>query len=76
MTGKARATVAFRFRASEAGATFRCKLDRAKFSPCHSPKAYRVRPGKHTFAVAAVGTGGVDPTPARFRFSVRRSLDR
>jgi Ca2+-binding RTX toxin-like protein len=40
-----RRLVAFSFAANEAGSTFRCKLDRAPFRPCRSPRAYRLDRG-------------------------------
>ncbi len=67
---KRKAKVSFRFSSPTAGATFRCKLDKSAFARCSSPKAYEVKPGKHTFSVEAVGGFGPDPTPARFSFKV------
>jgi Ca2+-binding RTX toxin-like protein len=62
----------FRFNASEHGATFRCKLDRGRFKPCHSPRAYEVGAGLHVFKVFAIDpAGNTDPTPALFRFRIR-----
>ena len=64
--------VAFRFAASEAGASFRCSLDRRSFRTCAPPAAYRVGRGGHTFRVFAVdAAGNRDPSPAAFRFAVR-----
>jgi hypothetical protein len=70
---KARAA-SFAFVSSEAGATFRCKLDRHREVACSSPKAYRrLGYGKHTFKVRAVdAAGNADRTPATFRFSIPR----
>ncbi len=65
--------VAFAFASTEPAAAFRCLLDRGRYRPCRSPRAYRVRPGWHTFRVFAIdAAGNRDPTPATFRFSVRR----
>jgi Ca2+-binding RTX toxin-like protein len=65
--------VAFRFAANEAGASFRCRLDRQRFWPCRSPRAYRVRTGPHELRVYAVdAAGNRDRTPALFEFRVRR----
>jgi hypothetical protein len=65
-------TVAFRF-TSEPGARFRCKIDRKKYSDCRSPRAYRLKPGKHAFRVFAIdATGNRDPSPALFKFRIRR----
>lgn len=69
-TRKARARVRFSFSSDVAGATFQCKLDKGAYRACTSPRSYRVKPGRHTFSVRAVGPGGVDPTPATFRFRV------
>lgn len=65
--------VIFRFAASEAGSRFRCKLDRKPYRGCASPRAYRVRTGRHVLRVIAIDrAGNADPTPALFRFSLRR----
>lgn len=67
-----RRRVAFAFSASEAGARFRCRLDRQPFRPCRSPRAYQVRPGRHAFRVYAIDSAGNrDRSPALFRFRVR-----
>jgi len=65
-------TVKFKFRSSEAGSKFQCKLDRGKFKKCKSPKTYKkLKPGKHVFRVRAVdAAGNVDPTPAKRNFTV------
>lgn len=65
--------IAFRFSSSEARSVFRCRLDRKQATRCRSPRAYRVGPGRHVFRVAATDrAGNTDPTPAVFRFRVRR----
>jgi hypothetical protein len=65
--------VVFRFAASERGAAFRCRLDRRRFRPCRSPRAYRVRPGFHTVRVFAIdAAGNRDRSPASVAFRVRR----
>jgi hypothetical protein len=71
-TKSAKAKVKFKFSSSTPGATFKCKLDKAAFKPCRSPKTYKVKPGKHVFAVEAVGEAGADSTPAVYRFRVVR----
>jgi hypothetical protein len=64
--------VVFVFASSEPGG-FRCKLDRGRFRPCRSPRAYRLRPGRHAFRAFAVdAAGNRDRSPAAFRFTVRR----
>jgi hypothetical protein len=52
--------------------SFRCKLDRGKWTRCRSPKTYKhLKKGRHTFRVKAVDRRGkVDPTPATKRFKV------
>lgn len=63
--------VTFRFSANEADSRFRCKLDRKPYRACTSPRAYAVKPGRHTFRVFAVDrAGNRDPSPALFRFRV------
>ena len=70
-TDRRRAT--FRFAADPAeGAEFECKLDARPFKPCVSPYRKRVRPGMHTFKVRATVEGVTEPTPATFRWKVRR----
>jgi hypothetical protein len=70
---KARAA-SFAFVSSEAGATFRCKLDRRREAACGSPKGYTgIGYGSHTFKVRAVdAAGNADRTPATFHFSIPR----
>jgi Ca2+-binding RTX toxin-like protein len=66
-----RAQLAFAFTAGEPGAAFRCKLDRGAFSPCRSPRAYRVGVGEHSVCIVAIdGAGNRDRTPALVRFRV------
>jgi PKD repeat protein len=66
----------FRFSSSEAGGTFRCKVDNRPFKPCTSP--YKVRtnkldPGrKHTFSVFAIDSAGnADATPLERSFRIK-----
>jgi Ca2+-binding RTX toxin-like protein len=65
--------VVFRFAASEAGATFRCRLDRGRFRPpCPSPQIYRLRPGRHVFKLFAIDpAGNRDRSPAAYEFRIR-----
>jgi len=71
-TTKSKVKVSFAFSSDVAGATFQCKLDKAAYGSCKSPRSYKVRPGKHTFAVRALGPGGTDASPASFSFKVVR----
>jgi Ca2+-binding RTX toxin-like protein len=64
--------VVFRFGANESS-TFVCRVDRHRQAPCSSPRAYRVGVGRHVFRVTATdAAGNTDPSPAVFRFRVRR----
>lgn len=72
-TTKNKVKVKFTFSSPTAGATFQCKLDKAAYAPCTSPKRYKVKAGKHKFSVAAVKAGVTDPTPATFKFKVVRT---
>jgi streptogramin lyase len=62
----------FRFRSTESGSSFACKLDKRKVKPCHSPKSYAgLKSGKHVFRVWATdAAGNKDPTPAKRAFRV------
>jgi Ca2+-binding RTX toxin-like protein len=72
-TGKARARAVFRFASSERGSSFRCKLDRKPYRACVSPRAYMLRPGRHTVRIFAIdGSGNADRTPALLSLRVRR----
>src|SRR5262249_36491895 len=62
----------FKFTADEAGAKFQCKLDAKKFKKCGKSFKPTVKPGKHKLQVKAVGKGGPDPTPAKFKWTVVR----
>ncbi len=65
--------VAFAFKSSESGSTFRCRLDRKPARPCRSPRSYRLRPGRHLFSVFAIDrAGNRDRSPALVRVRVRR----
>jgi len=68
-----RRRVVLRFSSNEPGASFVCRLDRRRTTPCVSPRAYPVAIGAHTFRVTATDTeGNTDPSPAIVRFRVRR----
>jgi Ca2+-binding RTX toxin-like protein len=64
----------FKFSSSEAGSTFRCRVDKGKAVRCASPyklKTAKLKAGKHTLSVFAVdAAGNADATPATLRFTV------
>jgi subtilisin family serine protease len=65
------ARLVFRFGSDQAGATFLCKVDRARFRACPARFVRRYALGRHLLEVKARGAGGLfDPTPASFRFRV------
>ena len=67
-------TAKFKFKANEAGAKFECKLDKAKFKKCRSPKTYKkLKPGKHVFKVRATDKAGNVGKPAKKKFTVLAS---
>jgi hypothetical protein len=66
-----RAIVRFRFRSSERGSTFECRLDERRWAACDSPRRLLVDGGDHVFRMRAIDpAGNADPTPARRRWSV------
>lgn len=72
-TKSGKAKVAIRFKSTSSGASFRCRLDKAAFSPCTSPFKRKVGPGKHRFAVVSVHQGKTDPSPAVRKWTVRKA---
>jgi hypothetical protein len=68
----AKGVAGFRFRSSESGSTFVCRLDKRKAKSCRSPKSYSgLKSGKHVFRVwASDAAGNKDSTPARRKFVV------
>jgi hypothetical protein len=67
----------FAFTASDAGATFECKLDASSFAPCSSPKQYSgLSTGAHTFSVrASDAAGNADATPAAQTWTIAPDED-
>jgi plastocyanin len=64
-------TPTIKFAATVAGASFQCSVDRKPLKPCRSPYTTpALKPGRHTFKVAAVANGSTDPTPATASFKV------
>ncbi len=53
------------------------KAKRPRFRPCTSPKKYkRLKTGRYVFTVRAVGPFGVDTTPVRKKFRIKRKRRR
>jgi len=71
-TTKKKAKVSFTFTSTVAGSTFTCSIDGAAFTACTSGVTYKLKAGKHTFAVRATAAGVTDPTPATFAVKVKR----
>ena len=61
----------FAFSASEAGASFQCRVDQEPFAACSPPiTTRRLKPGPHSFEVRATdAAGNVDASPARRSFT-------
>ena len=63
----------FRFVSSLAGSKYECRLDKAGWSSCKSPrKLKKLKPGKHTFRVRAVKGDLIDPTPASYTWTIQK----
>ncbi len=62
----------FMFAASEAGATFQCRLDAGAWEACSTPKGLTLlADGPHTFEVRARdAAGNIDPSPASRSWTV------
>lgn len=62
----------FRFRSSESGSTFECRLDAGSWRSCSSPRTYSALAlGSHVFRVRARdATGNVDRTPATWSWTI------
>jgi len=68
---RSRAKARFRFRSSEGGADFRCKVDRTAYRKCGKRLVRRFAVGPHVLRVRARdAAGNLDPSPAVFRFRV------
>jgi hypothetical protein len=65
-------SASFQFASSEAGSTFRCRLDAGEWLACSSPTSYtELQSGTHTFSVqAADPAGNTDPHPPSTTFLV------
>jgi hypothetical protein len=67
-----RAKAVFVFAAEGSASGFECRVDRGHFHECPRRFVRRYKPGRHVLRVRAVGPGGTDPTPAVFRFRVKK----
>jgi hypothetical protein len=65
-------TVTVKFKSTEKGSSFECKLDRKKYKRCSSPKKLKnLDDGKHKFKVRATDSAGnTDSSPAKLKFRV------
>jgi len=67
----------FRFHDPAPGATYLCRLDKAPFRPCASPRVYRhLKPGAHVFRVRSVTPDGRRSPVRTVRFKVASSVRR
>lgn len=72
-TRRRRTKVVFAFGSDQTGATFACRIDTAPFKPCGQRLVRRFRVGPHALRVFARNASGLgDPTPAVWRFRVKR----
>ncbi|MET0304775.1 MAG: S8 family serine peptidase [Solirubrobacterales bacterium] len=72
-TGRASAQAVFVFGSDEQGVTFQCRVDRGRFRPCPTRLVRRFAVGPHVLRVKARdAAGNTDPTPAVYRFQVKR----
>ena len=63
----------FKFKSSLAGSKFECRLDKAGWSSCKSPKKLKkLKKGKHTFRVRATKGNLFDKSPASYTWKVRK----
>jgi hypothetical protein len=69
-TARRKLEVRFAFHSNQAHSTFKCRLDHSPFRTCHSPKRFRVGPGKHTLRVRSVNRFHATGPAVRFRFRV------
>src|SRR5207253_3239914 len=64
-------TASFSFTSSQAGSTFRCKLDSGAAAACTSPQSYSgLANGSHTFLLTATDPAGNVSTPATFTWTI------
>jgi hypothetical protein len=66
--------VKLRFKATgtKEKASFKCRIDKRRWSRCASPKTYkRLKPGRHLVKVRAFGSTTSDQTPAKRKFRIK-----
>jgi PKD repeat protein len=64
---------AFRFADEAPGVTFYCRLDKAPFKPCHSPRVYRhLKRGHHVFKIKSVDAAGRESAVRTVKFFAGR----
>jgi hypothetical protein len=68
---KKKVKVSFKFGSTIAGSTFSCSIDGKAFTACTSGVKYKLKKGKHTFAVRATFDGATDPSPATRSFKIK-----
>jgi hypothetical protein len=72
-TPRKRKLISFRFRSSERGSAFLCRIDRGRWHQCYRTLTRWFGLGKHVIRVKARdAAGNVDRTPAVYRFRVKR----
>ncbi|HMY27104.1 MAG TPA: hypothetical protein PLJ59_12340, partial [Solirubrobacterales bacterium] len=69
---KIRRKVTFAFKGTGRASGFRCRIDKAKFSPCRSAKNYRLKPGSHTFRVRPLYPSGRPGNEKKVTFRIVR----
>jgi hypothetical protein len=69
---KRKHSVVFAFSSATAGATFECSIDGKAFRACKSGHKFKLKVGRHTFAVRALALGLTDATPATYGFRIKR----
>jgi len=67
----------FRFVSSLPGSRFECRLDKAGWTDCRSPKKVKkLKRGKHVFRVRAIKGDLIDRTPASYTWTVKKKKRR
>lgn len=69
-TAGATALIRLRIGSSEAGASFRCRVDGRPWRRCANVLRVRLKRGRHIVRAQAIGVAGADPSPARFKVRI------